>query len=835
MLRVFGCITQQHDLRLVAEAALICVLSCGTTLNLMARAQNLMAGGQTGSRNASLVWIALAATVFGSGVWSLHFVAMLAFTPGVPIAYSVPITVVSALVAIAGSLLAFSVWLFSRTRLGRVLLAGALVGLAVSAMHYCGVLAMRLPGVLHFDRGQVAASIAVSIGFAILALRRSETLALPWRRVEAGGWLTLSICGLHFTGMSALSIELGPGSGSSNDVVLGTQELAVMVGSVSLAILLVSLAATLMEQRLSRRAVLELKRMRLMSDISQEVLIIVRDGNILEINAAGGRMFAEPEDRLIGRCVLDLVLQADRAAVTTSIGNGGTKSNPEEIHVRTMTGVLIPVEFSCAVIDYDAGPALMMALRDLSDRKRDEARIRHLAHHDALTGLPNRFLLQERLTHAMAASRRSGDALALLYLDLDRFKPVNDLQGHAAGDEVLKQVAGRLLGELRSADTVARIGGDEFVIVATVDEPESLPKLAGRLIEAIARPFTLGHTSVEIGTSIGIAFFPRDGDSQEALLHAADTALYRAKQDGRGSFRCFEPIMDEHLQIRRKLEQDLRHALERNQLQVHYQPVVSCATGEVEGFEALLRWHHPELGLVPPLEFIPLAEEIGVIAQIGQWVLETACRAAAGWPAPCWVAVNVSPVQFRQLDLPDIIADILVRSGLPAHRLEIELTEGVLIEDSRRAADILAALRKQGVRVALDDFGTGYSSLSYLHALKLDKLKIDRSFIARLGENDGSTVIVRSIISLAHSLGLSIVAEGVENPRQLAIVRDLMCDQVQGYLLGRPMATEGPVELVAARARNLLSAGHKPIDRLEPVEAPGRRADSSVDGVGAVL
>ncbi|HEY3849120.1 MAG TPA: EAL domain-containing protein [Acetobacteraceae bacterium] len=823
MLRVIGCITQQHDLRLVAVAALICALACGTTLNLVARAQ-------TSNGKESLTWVIAAAAVFGCGVWSLHFVAELAYTPGIPIAYSIPLTVVSAFVAIVGSLIALSVWLYCPSRTVGVAAGGTLLGLAVSAMHYSGVKAMRVPGTLHFDRDQAAASIVVAVAFAILALGRSGTLASPWRRVEAIGWLALSICGLHFTAMSALSIELGQAS-NPHDAVLGTEALAVTVGSVSMAILIVSLAATLMEQRLSRRAVLELKRMRLMSDISQEILIIHRDGIILQVNAAGGRMFGVPEEQLVGRPMLDLVPEADHAAVTRRMRQSDVELNHEEIYVRTMTGALIPVEFSCGTIDYEGRPAAVVALRDLSDRKRDEARIRHLAHHDALTDLANRFLLQERMTHAMEASRRSGDILALLYLDLDHFKSVNDLLGHAAGDALLKQAAKRLRAEIRPTDILARIGGDEFVIAVSVDEPDNLSRLAGRLIEAMARPFDLDGQSVEIGTSIGIALFPQDGNSQQVLLHAADTALYRAKREKRGSFRFFEPAMDEHLQVRRKLEQDLRHALERGQLQVHYQPLVTCATGEVEGFEALLRWQHPEHGLVPPLDFITLAEETGLITKIGQWVLETACHTAAGWQAPRWVAVNVSPVQFRQLDLPEVVADILARSGLPPERLEIELTESVLIEDSKRAADVLAALRKLGVRVALDDFGTGYSSLSYLHGLKFDKLKIDRSFIAQLGEDEGSTVIVRTIIGLAHSLGLSIAAEGVETHQQLAIVRDLMCDQVQGYLLGRPMAMEGTTELVTARARSQAAAGAKVAARIEPME---RRSDAQAEGVGSL-
>jgi diguanylate cyclase (GGDEF)-like protein/PAS domain S-box-containing protein len=556
-------------------------------------------------------------------------------------------------------------------------------------------------------------------------------------------------------------------------------------------------------------AALELKRMRLLSDVSQEILIIARDGIILQVNAAGGRMLGGAEGQLAGRRMLELIAEADRPAVMRRLNGRAADLDHEEIHLQAPAGTLVPVEFSCTTIDYEGEPATVLAFRDLSDRKRDEARIRFLAHHDALTNLPNRFLLRERLTQALGTTNDQHTTLALLYLDLDYFKPVNDLLGHAAGDALLIQVASRLQAELRSTDTLARVGGDEFVVVALFDRPEDTAGFAARLVAALARPFVLGTDQVEIGVSVGIALYPRDGDSQEALIRAADTALYRAKHDERGTFRFFEPTMDARSQARQRLERDLRHAVEREEMQLYYQPIVNCATGAVLGFEALLRWHHPEFGVVLPREFIALAEKTGLIAPIGQWAIETAGAAAAGWQRPHWLAVNVSPVQLRLSDLPGIISDTLARTGLPASRLEIEITEGLLIEDPRRAGDILSTLHARGVRIALDDFGTGYSSLGHLQKFRFDKLKIDRSFITRLGESDDATIIVRTIIGLAHSLGLSVTAEGVETPQQLASLRELMCDQVQGYLLGRPMQMDGPSELTTARARMRVSGKTK--------------------------
>jgi diguanylate cyclase len=550
-------------------------------------------------------------------------------------------------------------------------------------------------------------------------------------------------------------------------------------------------------------AALEVKRISLLSDLSQEILIIARDGIIVQVNAAGVRMLGGSAAALIGRVMLELIPPADHPAVSRRLSRLEAAVNHEEIHLIGAAHTLVPVEFSCSTIDYEGQPATVFAFRDLTDRKRDEARIRHLAHHDALTNLPNRFLLNQRLTEALAQASRSKTTLSLLYLDLDFFKPVNDQFGHAAGDALLIEVAHRLQAELRAGDTVARIGGDEFVIVTSCAQPEYADSIARRIVEVLSQPFEILSNQVEIGTSIGVAIYPKDGDSQEALLHAADTALYRAKHDKRGTVRFFEPAMDEHSQARQRLERDLRHAIELEQLQLYYQPVASCVTGDVVGFEALLRWNHPELGLVPPLDFIPLAEKIGLIDTIGQWVIETACEAAAGWKDAHWVSVNVSPIQFRVSDLRRIVGDALDRTGLAANRLELEITEGTLMEDPKRAdiMSIMSLLREQGVRIALDDFGTGYSGLGYLQKFRIDKLKIDRSFIARLGEADDATIIVRTIVGLAHNLGLCVTAEGVETPEQLALVREFMCEEAQGYLLGRPLPMGAPSELSSARVR----------------------------------
>ena len=341
------------------------------------------------------------------------------------------------------------------------------------------------------------------------------------------------------------------------------------------------------------------------------------------------------------------------------------------------------------------------------------------------------------------------------------------------------------------------------MVVAAFEREDDIALLARRLIEVLTQPFTLAAGPAEVGVSIGIAVYPDDGSDQQELMRTADVALYRAKNEERGTFRFFEAAMDENARTRRRLELDLRGAIDREEFCLHHQPLVDCLTGEVKGFEALLRWHHPERGMVPPLEFISLAEETGLILKIGEWVIETACAAATAWSEPHRVAVNISPIQFLKSDLPAIISRVLDQTGLPPSRLEVEITEGILMKNPRRAADVFTTLRGLGVRIAMDDFGTGYSSLSYLHEFKFDKLKIDRSFVKRLGEAEDATMIVRTIIGLAHNLGLSVVAEGVETREQLKILRDLECDQIQGYLIGRPMPMVGPTELINSRTKVL--------------------------------
>ena len=414
------------------------------------------------------------------------------------------------------------------------------------------------------------------------------------------------------------------------------------------------------------------------------------------------------------------------------------------------------------------------------------SRIRYLGSHDALTGLPNRTLLLDRIGEALARARR-GETFCLHYLDLDKFKSVNDLHGHAIGDLLLEQAVARLRECLRETDTLARIGGDEFVVLqADLEKPEQAGSLARRFVEAIAEPFDLDGRQAYVGVSVGVSVCPSDGEDADTLLKNADMAMYRSKSEGRNTYRFFELAMDARLQERRLLELDLRRAVANEEFELYYQPQVDAQSEAVTGCEALLRWRHPTRGLVPPNDFISVAEEIGVIVPLGAWVIRQACREAATWPRQIGVAVNLSSQQFKGMALVQTVVSALAAASLSPLRLELEITESVLLADSESTLATLNHLRSLGVRIAMDDFGTGYSSLGYLRSFPFDKIKIDRSFIKDICEKSDCSAIVQAVASLGAALGMATTAEGVETVEQLGQIRAIGCTEVQGYFFGRP-------------------------------------------------
>ncbi|TDH58607.1 EAL domain-containing protein [Dankookia rubra] len=789
MLRVIGCLGERHDLGLLALAAGLCLLASLAAFALLARA-----AGAT-RRGPRLFWLGLAGAAFGEGAWATHFVGMLAYDPGLPLAFAPWPTLASLAVMVLAAGLGLGL------RLGRgAWFGGVVIGLGAGGMHYLGMAALRLPGRLEFDPPLVAASLLAGMALGGAALLVAARPGRPARAVAAA-LLAGAVLAQHGTGMAAVTL-LPDGGVALPGAVLDRNWLAVVVGGSTAAALLAGAAVVAVRARLRAAASQQAAaRLRDLAEASFEgIAILAADLRIADSN----RRLAE----MLGQAATGLPLGALLVRNATP-GAATVEALVAEARQRTVTALLataagpLPVELRAGLLETEAGPRLVLTLRDLRERLQAEARIEHLAHHDALTGLANRSLLAERLGQALAHARQQGGAVAMLCIDLRRFGPLTDALGQAGGDAVLQAVALRLLRCVQPTDTVARIGGDRFGILrAGAPQPQDATVLARQVLDALAQPLDLPGRAVVVAACIGIAVAPADGDAPDTLLRHAGFALHRAKGGAQPGWRFFEPAVDARMQARRGLELDLRRALEhcapgfgdsnppRTEFEVFYQPTLDLRSRALRGFEALVRWRHPERGLIAPADFIPLAEETGLILPLGAWVLRRACAEAAGWPETMTLAVNLSPAQFAGGGLVPMVAEALGMAGLPPERLELEITETAMLQETETTLGILRGLQELGVGIAMDDFGTGYSSLGYLRRFPFDRLKIDRSFIEDLGQREASDAIVRAILALCSSLGIAVTAEGVETVEQAGALERVLDGHgemlVQGWLFGRP-------------------------------------------------
>jgi diguanylate cyclase (GGDEF)-like protein len=768
--KIYACIATQHDWKLVLVAAGLCLLSCATAMGLFDR---MAASG--GARR--LGWVLFAATVTGIGVWATHFIAMLAFRSGLPTAYDAAQTVTSLFAAIAILGLAFNITIDRKGPVG-ALAGGAMAGVAVGVMHYVGMASVEVPGVVKWDPGLVAASLIVGVGLgagAFVLLRSGPGIG---RRIAAALVLTLAICGLHFTGMSAVSITPDPTRLISETAISGAG-LAAWVATAAATLLFMSLLMLAIGRR---NRLQEAQRLSELANAAVEGLAICDEGAIVTANASLARMVNRTAPDLEGRSFASLL--EDGVLPLGSDLEGGARV---EAQIRSASGELVPVELIAYPLPFEGRARLAIAVRDLRERVAAESKILFLAHHDALTELPNRASFNDRLQRELAAHRRRDDSFAVICLDLDRFKQVNDVLGHAAGDHVLKVIGQRIVDLLAENDMLARLGGDEFAIIRVNDTtPTGLARLCDGILDVVAPEIFIDGQAVGVGVSIGVAIYPEDGQAADSLVRNADGALYQAKNEGRNAYRFFKAALGEQFRERQEMEFDLRQALVRGEFSLAYQPQTSIADGQTFGFEALLRWNSAKRGPVPPDAFIPLAEESGFIVTIGEWVLREACREAASWSKPLQIAVNVSAVQLRSASLPQRVHEILLETGLAPSRLELEITETALIEDLNAALHCLRQLKTLGVKVAMDDFGTGYSSLSNLRAFPFDKVKIDKSFIRNVQDDQQAATIIRAIVGLCRGLNLSVLAEGVETAEELNFLQNELCTEAQGFLWGKP-------------------------------------------------
>ena len=775
MLKVYNCIANAHDLKLVGLAALVCVLASFAAVNLLHHARNSR-GHMRG------VWLAVSAISTGFGIWATHFIAMLAFTPGIPSGYNIMLTILSLVAAILLTGLGLAVSLIGNWRHGPWIGGGIIAG-GIAAMHYTGMAAFDIAGIVLWDPVLVVVSIVLGAAIGCVAL--PVGLHGKEEKWKIGGalLLTLAICSHHFTAMAAVAIIPDPTIEISQSSLPGGW-LALGVAIASFGIITLAVAAVVLDVRDRRRSELEVDRMRDLANASVEGLLVCAGEVIVSVNTSFAQLTGLANADLVG-ARLDRYFpdQAARAKLLS----GSNQS--VETDLRHRDGSMTPVELILRPIIFAGRPHHVVAVRDLQARKEAEQHIHYLAHHDALTSLPNRGHFNRRLDQAIAALAK-GESLAVLCLDLDRFKEVNDLFGHAAGDTVLRTVASRVTPLLDERQMMARLGGDEFaVLMPTGANPASASRLAEAILESL-RDKTGASDTNGVSTSIGIALYPDDAKEAEALLTHADTALYRSKNEGRNTYRFFEASMGAEVRERRLIEHDLRLAIARNEMRLVYQPQHDVRSGIISGFEALLRWKHPSQGEVSPATFIPIAEDTGAILEIGAWVLETACREAAAWTVPLSVAVNVSAVQLYNADFVQELHQILLDTGLSPRRLEIEITETALVRDFNRALATLRQIKALGIRIAMDDFGTGYSSLSNLRAFPFDKIKIDGSFVKSVNSNGQAATIVRAVLGLGRGLGLPVLAEGVETDAELQFLREERCDEAQGYLLGRPAAID---------------------------------------------
>jgi diguanylate cyclase (GGDEF)-like protein/PAS domain S-box-containing protein len=762
-----------HPLLDLMKAPLLGIGAAGVVYAIAARTGRMPPRGR-------IVLVGLLGTVAAVGGWLVFLVSLHIYFPHVRDAIPLAARLESFSFMAGGAFIALFITLFLTRNSRNMALASSTIAAGASCMVFAAVSGIAQPFTLAYELSRVVVTMLAGGLFAAVGIRfANRPDSFPLLSIPALGF---SVVVPIFGALSAILPFADWVTATRQQNSFALHPLQLVFVSELVVMLTFALAGAGVDRQNALRVASENTRLRELTDNMFEALLIHRKGVIVEINQVCSKLFGWPAEVLVGSPIdrfLPGLATIDRADLEGP--------HAGETTIMTAGGESIPVETLSQMISFGGNKAQVTALRDIRSRRAAEEKIRFLAHHDALTKLPNRLLLQEALAREIAAIRAGGPGLAIFYIDLDRFKSVNDTLGHQIGDKLLQMAVARILSNIRDIDLLCRIGGDEFVLLQPrVENPEIAGSLATRINHAISQPYQIDGHAVNIGASIGIALGPQDGTEADKLIGKADVALYRAKADGRNRHYFFRPGMDTVLRRRRVLEQELSAAIEHEDLTINYQPVVT-ADCQLVGFEALLRWTSPTRGSISPDEFIPIAEETGLIVKLGAWVLDAACQQAVSWGGRYWVAVNVSPRQLTEEDFPRLVAETMTRAGLAAHLLELEVTEGVLLHDNAQALKALAELKHLGLRISLDDFGTGYSGLSSLHHYPFDKVKIDRSFIARIADGDRARAIVAAVLAMSRQLGLTVTAEGIETATEFTVMRDSGCDLMQGNFLSPPI------------------------------------------------
>lgn len=794
-------VTGEYNVPLVLLSIGIAIMSSYVSLNIVNRL--IVSKG-----SIKKAWLCAGATTLGFGIWSMHFIAMLALHMSIPVTYDILLVGLSIILSVVSCGFAFYIVSKGLNKKRYIIIGAVFIGTGIVSMHYVGMEAMIMDASIKYVPGLVILSYIIALVASLVALyllfyfqTSSSFGSFRTRKVVSSLIMGAAISGMHYTGMAAADFTHHSSHTGHEDIsFLNSTVLAYSVGggiTVILGMVIISII-------LDRRFQIKSSQLEFMDNMYKSIFMSANDaiilsdskGRIVSWNKAAESIFGFVEEEAIGQ-TLDIIIPARFREAHQQGMNRYLKTKVPHIIGKTIelqglrnNGDEFPIELSISIVKKDEEFLFSAIIRDISERKKAEEKISELVYRDPLTNLPNRRFVDNHLAMCIEQASLNNQMLAVMFIDLDRFKYVNDTLGHGIGDLLLVEAGKRMEACIDKKDMLARQGGDEFILIFPHTTHQKVANIAKAILEKLNEPFQFDNHELFITGSIGISMYPADGKETDILIKNADTSMYRAKELGKNNYQFYTSDMNEIMAKKMQLELGLRRAIENEELELYFQPQVDMVTKEIKGVEALIRWNHPVLGMISPLEFIPLAEETGLIVPIGEWIIRSACQQAKSWAdqgyANLRLGINISARQFQQVDFVETIRQIVDETNFDPYLLDLELTESI-VQDPEYAIPVMEELKKMGVRLSLDDFGTGYSSLSYLSSFPLDSLKIDKSFIKSINEEIKDKMIVKAIINLASSLNLNVIAEGVETTDQLQALDQKGCSEYQGYLFSRPL------------------------------------------------